>query len=91
MATEITHADNSNVFPQAYEKQHLQEMDIIKMAASNAEPAGKIPGPKSAHTHAPYSAGKPADSAEVGKAGPGQGSTKGINPGKTGANKNRLH
>lgn len=78
-------------FPCTHEKQHLQEMDIYKMAAPNAEPAGKVPGPKSAHTHAPHKAGQPAGSAEIGKAGPGQGHTKGINPGKGPANKNRLH
>lgn len=60
------------------------------MAASNAQPSGKRPGPAKANSHAPYSSGTPGSTSQS-PAPKSKGSTKGINPTPTGPNKNRLH
>lgn len=60
------------------------------MAASNKQPAGKRPGPKSVNTHAPYSAGNPGSTSQA-PAPKGPGDKRPVNPTPTGKNKNVLH
>ena len=76
-----------NPFRSAQEATRQQEMN---MAAPNAQPSGKRPGPKAAHTHATYSAGKPgSQSQSPSPSSPGR--TAPIKTTPTGPNKNRLH